>query len=82
MDYWWCRREAYAGVVGLKDGDFDAFVLEVTLALGEEERGVVRSGVPVWHQLCLTTSLALHVNRPVSQEGDLVGRHIGLSRES
>jgi hypothetical protein len=43
---------------------------------------VVRSGVPVWHQLCLTTSLALHVNRPVSQEGDLVGRHIGLSRES
>lgn len=71
----------YAGIVGFKDGNLDAFIFEITLALGEVERGVVRSGVPVWHQLCFTTSPALRVNRPVSQEGNLVSRHIGLSRE-
>ena len=66
----------YAGIIRFKKGDFDAFVLEVALALGEVERGVVRGGVPVWHQLCFTTSLALCVNRPVGQEGNLISRHL------
>ena len=46
------ERKRYAGVVGLEERDFDAFVFEVALALGEVKRGVVRSGVPVWHQSC------------------------------
>ena len=46
------KREQYAGVVGLKERDFDAFIFEVTLALGEIEGGVVRGSVPVWHQSC------------------------------
>jgi hypothetical protein len=42
----------YAGVVGLEERDFDAFVLEVALALGKVKRGMVRGSVPVWHQPC------------------------------
>ena len=42
---------------------------------------MVRGGVPAWYQLCTTTSPALRVDRPVSQKGNLVSRHIGLSRE-
>lgn len=46
-----CGREggrgAYAGVVRLEERDFDAFVFEVALALGEVKGGMVRGGVPV-----------------------------------
>lgn len=45
-------RISYAWVIGLEDGDFDALVFEVALALGEVERGVVRGGMPVRHQSC------------------------------
>jgi hypothetical protein len=37
----------YAGVVGLEERDFDAFVFEVALCLREIEGRVVRGGVPV-----------------------------------
>jgi hypothetical protein len=39
-------RQAYTGVVGLKQGDLDAFILEITLGLGQVQGGVVRRGVP------------------------------------
>lgn len=36
----------YAGVVGFKESNFDAFVLEVALGLSKVERGVVWRSVP------------------------------------
>ena len=37
---------SYTWVVGLKNGDFDALILEVALALSEVERSMVWSGMP------------------------------------
>ena len=37
---------AHAGVVGLKQGNLDAFILEVALGLGQVQRSVVRRSVP------------------------------------
>lgn len=40
------NRMTYARVVGLDEGNLDAFFLEEALGLGEVKRGVVRRGVP------------------------------------
>ena len=37
----------YAGVVGLEERDFDAFVFEVAFTLGKVHWSMVRRGVPV-----------------------------------
>ena len=68
----------YAGVVGLEERDFDAFVLEVALALGEVEGGMVRGSVPVGISPALTSLTWGVLDRPVGQEGNLVSRHNGL----
>jgi hypothetical protein len=38
--------QTHAGVVGLKQGDLDAFVLEVALGLSQVKRSVIRRSVP------------------------------------
>jgi hypothetical protein len=45
------RYQTYTGVIGLQQGNLDAFVLEVALGLGQVQRGMVRGSVP---ELALT----------------------------
>ena len=40
-------RDKYAGIVGLEECDFDAFVFEVAFTLGKVHWSVVRRSVPV-----------------------------------
>jgi hypothetical protein len=39
-------KQTYTGVVGLKQGNLDALILEIALGLGQVQRGVIRRGVP------------------------------------
>lgn len=41
---------AYAWIVGLKNSHFNAFVFEVSLALGKVQRRMVRRSVPTFYQ--------------------------------
>jgi hypothetical protein len=45
------RYQTYTRVIGLQQGNLDAFVLEVALGLGQVQRGMVRRSVP---ELALT----------------------------
>jgi hypothetical protein len=39
-------------VIGLQQGNVDAFILEITLGLGKVDRGMVRGCVPWEYQQC------------------------------
>ena len=73
------KGRTYAGVVGLKESNLEAFVGEEALGLGEVDGGMVGGGMPVNSQHDCQTSAMIKGNkshRPVGQEGNLFGRHL------
>lgn len=82
------RIEAYAGIIGFENSDLDPLIFEVALGLGQVERCVVRRGVPAANLVFSTLPRHSPASRtlPVSEEGDLVSRHVerssGMLQES
>lgn len=75
------------GVIGFEQSDFQAFVLEIAFTLGEVDRSMVRSSMPVKVSetyLCWQKSNKRNVSRvvPIGQEGDFIGRHFDRSQIS
>lgn len=64
----------YAWVVGLKKSDLDAFIFEISLALGKIERSVVWRSVP--NNCQHAPHLTQMQSTPVGQEGNLISRHL------
>jgi hypothetical protein len=70
----------YTGVVGLKQGNLDAFILEEALGLGQVQRSVVRRSVPGPALIPEEKERKKDRRVPVRQEGDLVSRHVERSK--
>lgn len=64
--------DMYAGVVGLEERNFNAFVFEVTLRLSEVQGRVVRGGVPV----SIISPVSLSHHQPFEQTDQLVKKVI------